>query len=889
MESRHDYEAVNCLISLTKSRSVEMDLKIVKKIHKLIRKNKINSNLNLFDVTENVFASIASIICNKVRIAIYLLRSKKDGSSVEQLPLNEATCGKSPLIDYIRGYDMCSSERCRLTIEYYVKSLSACFTKMDRGDRQTFFANLNNLSMLLTIDLKEADSCSESFQVAVLKYAKNLFLRVYPHDMFKYLDESDITNAQQAVGNSTHHPYGKHKSEEKKKDLDAFFCLTKVIQTVLQNIIKKKKIKLKNLKLLFIILKKINKNVHTLKKWFGAISLNLFLLYRTCHVKDIQKLIRYFALSKQGGHPHGAAGPPGKAQLGELVGEAGDEAGYEAGDKAGKEAEDEAGNEAANEAANEAEDEAGHTRPYNTPIDQPSEEKTIIANVYFICYYMLTNYGDEIVEEISHLCRIIIKYWYLLHKNLVLMGYFVLLSELFSEGGDSFAARLELLLGSRRFAELLDAPRNDPEANCTLERLNKNIGTYYFRHLYNVFMLRRQDEVYLLRFLKGYLFFHFFNSHTDEVPVVREHLSVNYFLSLYETSNVACVNRGTYHPQRDSSTILSEDNSLYSLNVYEQLQVDDRGSYCSGDKSSWTQTRFSHFRNIKDGLKLQDVGLIGDVSILFFLLTNESELENHLNEVLFSTWDNCREGTGRRIKNEELVLTKKWWKEIHHFTNSIDWAKQRKLEEQGICSIPQTDSTKDLTPTGDAHRKGEEEHTLKRKCKCLHFINFYMDALIVMLCTNARVQLEGENKTETTSVMTHIQRMNTTKKQPVSEQALQNDLVKDVLQEYASLYKSYFHLALQIKWSQGTPNLRMTIEKVFLFLTSKRVKKAHHVDVAGEGGHKKGADEVDLRQYYLSLLLICMNKCFCVSSLCGYQDLMEKYLCKDFVFFVKRE
>ncbi|EUD65317.1 hypothetical protein C922_04260 [Plasmodium inui San Antonio 1] len=640
---------------------------------------------------------------------------------------------------------------------------------------------------------------------------------------------------------------------------------------------------------------------------------------------------RPLTFSKPRGHPQGEGGPSGKAQLGE------------------------AGKEEGNKAGGEAEDDAGHTPPYNTPIDQSSEDKTITANVYFICYYMLTNYDDEIVGEISHLCKIIIKYWYILHKNLVLMGYFVLLSELFYEGGDSFSARLELLLGSRRFADLLDGHRLsdrllggarqsagessdsgraaggdrgsvpgslrgippgippgvnqysvppipqrpslqddlhaiftnlikslqpeehplihlDPEANCTLEQLNENIGTYYFRHLYNVFMLRRQSDVYLLRFLRGYLYFRFFNNHTDGVPVVREHFSVNYLLCLYETSNVVYVNRGTYRPQRDSSTILSEDNSLYSLNMYEQL--DHKGSHCSGDKSNWTKTRFSHFRNIKDGLKLQDVGLIGDVSILFFLLTNERQVENHLHEVMFTTWDNSRESTGRETKREELVLTNKWWKEIHHFANSIDWGK-RSNSQEGISNTSEANSTGHLAPTGDAYRE-EEEPPLKRKCKCLHFINFYMDALIVMLCTHGTVHSEGENKTETTPVMSHRQITNATNKQPISEEALQNDLVKDILQEYAGLYNSYFYLALQMKWPQGIPNLRMTMEKVFLFLTSRRVKKAHHIDATD--------DEVDLRQYYLSLLLICMNKCFCVSSLCGYQDLMERYFSKNFIF-----
>ncbi|ANQ05949.1 Uncharacterized protein PCOAH_00002960 [Plasmodium coatneyi] len=951
MESRHDYDAVNCLISLTKSRSIQMDLTIVKKIHKLIRKNKITCYVNLFDVAENVFASIASILCNKVRVAVYLLRRKKDVAHVEDPLLNEATWGNNPpLSDYLKGYDMCSSERCRLTIVYYVKSLSFCFEKIGKADRQTFFTNLNNLSMLLTIGLKETDSCSESFQIAVLKYAKNLFLRVYPDDMFQHLDEADIAKAQQSVSNSTHHPYGHHKSEEKKKDLDAFFCLMKVIQTVLQNIIqKKKKIKFKNIKLLFIILKKIKKNVLTLKICFGAISLNLFLLYRTCHAKDIQKLIvKMFAMcvdrillfclngqvklgeTNLGGDPkwgrsptwpgeqeylssmQGLGGPPKRPSSASFVGQNHFTLSKQRKTQLGQQVDELVG-------------EAIHTPRCNTPIDQSTEDKTIIANVYFICYYVLTNYEDEIVTEVSHLCKIIIKYWYMLHKNLVMTGYFVLLSELLSEGGDSFAARLELLLGSRHFANLLDVHKLsvhplggvqqrggdssdsgnvpgvneqgephlptlqddlhaiftnlikslrsdehplihlDPEENCTLERLNENMGTYYFRHLYNVFMLRRQNEVYLLRFLRGYLYFHFFNSHTDEVPVVREHFSVKYFLSLYETSNVGCVNRGTYPPQCDSSSILSEDNSLYSLNLYEQ--VDHGGSYFPGDKSNWTQIRFSRFRNIKDGLKLQDVGLIGEVSILFFLLSSESELENHLNEIMFTTWDNCTEGTGRGTKSEELVLTNKWWKDIHHFTNAIDWGKGRNSEE-GTCNTSQADTARDLTPTGDAYRE-EEEPPLKRKCKCLHFINFYMDALIVMLCTHAGVQFEGENQTETTPVMPH--------NQPVCEQVLQNDLVKDVMQEYTNLQKGYFYLALQMKLSRETPNFRMIMERVFSFLTSKRVKKAHHMD---------GADEVDLRQYYLSLLLICMNKCFCVSSLCGYQDLVEKYFCKNFVFFL---
>ncbi|SCO65163.1 conserved Plasmodium protein, unknown function [Plasmodium vivax] len=980
MESPQNYEAANCLISLTKSRSVEVDLTIVKKIHKLIRNNRITCHIDPLDVAENVFASIASILCNKVRVALYLLGSKKDDPFVEHLPRNEATLAHTPLRDYLRGYDMCSSERCRLTIEHYVKALSVCFTKLGKGDRQTFFANLNNLSMLLSIGSKEEECCSESFQVAVLNYAKSIFLRIYPNDMFQQLDEGDIANAQQAVGNSTHHLCGHHKLEENKKDIDAFFCLMKIIQTVLQNIMqKKKKIKLKNLKLLFIILKKINKNVYILKKCFGAISLNLFLLYRTFHVKEIQKLIvKVFAMCVDKMLLFCLNGQVklGEANLGENnLGENNLVENYFGGDPkwgssptCGREQEclsslqslggppkarssapfvgQRPHGEAVNEAGHKVMDDAGPPPPHNAPTEQPSEDETIIANVHFICYYVLTNYGDEIVREVSHLCKIIIKYWRIVHRNLTLMGYFVLLSELLSEGGDSFAARLELLLGSRSFSELLNVRRLSvgqsggessdsgiatgialanqpgdhpgdaltppgpslqddlhaiftnlikslqpdghplvhlpPEANCTLERLNQNVGTYYFRHLYNVFLLRRQNEIYLLRFLRGYLYFHFFNSHTNEVPVARGHLSVNYFLSLYETSNVDCVRRGTYHPQRDPSTILSEDNSLYSLNVYEQLT--QRGSSCAGDKTNWAPTRFPHFRNIKDGLKMQDVGLIGDVSILFFLLTSESELENHLNEVMLSAWDNPREGTKRETKREELVLTRKWWEEIHHFTNSIDWAKQRNSKEE-ICIPSQADSTGNLAPTEDACRE-EEEPPLRRKCKCLHFINFYMDALIVMLCTYARVQLEGENQTETTSIMRRNQLADATNNQPLPKQALQNELVKDVLQEYANLYKSYFHLALQMKWSRGAPNLRMTMEKVLLFLTSKRVKKAHLIGAAGEGGHTKGEHETDLRHYYLSLLLICMNKCFCVSSLCGYEDLMEKYFCKNFVFFL---
>ncbi|CRG93289.1 conserved Plasmodium protein, unknown function [Plasmodium gallinaceum] len=1004
MESQNDI--ISSLILFIKKNSIDDDLIYTKKIYHLIKKNKISSNLKIFDERENIFYSISSIICNKLKIYIYILKNENVSIVFKNSIL------ENKINDYIKNYDMCSIPKSYLVIEYFLKVLTFCFNKINNKDKIFFFRFLNNISLLLELEYKENSInkgqltiFSEELNIIIIKYIKNLFIYVCPFNIFENINEYDLINIDKNV-----------ECYDSNKDYDLFSCLVNVIKIILENIINKnKKIKLKSLKLLYTIHQKIE-NVFIIKKLFKGVSLNLFILYKSCDIKNLRSFIikifylcfdkilmhysciqnnftilylknewidinkvylnnenyknykNYFTFLKENSltkmyftENEEKEKPNTQEEKNENINS--DKKVYinKIQDEKKEVKIDEIHDEKKEVKIDEIHDEKKkvkideiHDEKENIEID---ENKKIISNIYFISYYILINYDDNI-KEIFNLCKIIIKYFYLLNKNLVLMSFFFILSQMLYDD-DNFFTHIYFLFNkniieffelnniyiedldeiirilnnknssnlinfkNKKFEncdEIFDTKKRydliykntyfykdlysiffnlikllkTEENNCSLnnisnysiENLNHNIGDYYFKYLYNIFLFQKQDNTFLLNFLRGFFYYNFINKQINKFLFQKKFNLLDYILHLYEISDFSCV-KNQNNLSFSNYNLLSEDNTLYSLNIYENKNEQDNHFITDNIEE---EINFHKFQNIKDGFKFQNISLINGVSIFFFLFTDENEINNYLDEILFSRWY-CNESLiEKKIEKDNFVLKNKWWEDIYYFTDSKESnicndnhkkeikEKKEKIEKLKKNTIDKKEITDEIYKRNDIEERKEESYKLEDKYKCLHFINFYLDSIIIILYVHFKLMIKKKkDNLQSQNINTNINLININN---YYEKILQNDLLKNVLREYSNVFNIFFSLAIKIKFLNFNINIKKMLEKIILFLTSNNVKK----------------DEIKLRRevkkdnvyiyYYISLLMICLNKCFCVLFLCMYDDLLEKYFYKILTFLM---
>ncbi|CRH03111.1 conserved Plasmodium protein, unknown function [Plasmodium relictum] len=989
MDSQND--TIDSLILFIKKNSIDDDLIYVKKIFHLIKKNKISNDLKIFDERENIFHSIASVICNKLKIYIYLLKNENFNIIFKNSIL------ENKINDYIKNYDMYCIPKSYLVIEYFLKVLAFCFEKINNKDKILFFTFLNNISLLLELEFKENSInkgqltiFSEELNVIIIKYIKKLFIHIYPLNIFENLNEYDLINIHNSI-----------EYCDTGNEYVIFSCLANVIKIILENIIKKnKKIKLKSLKLLYIIHQKIE-NVFIIKKLFKGVSLNLFILYKSCDIKNLRNFIvkifslcfdkilthysfiqndftklylknewrnfqndsfnnenykRYFTFLK-------------KNSLTKEYFIANDEKELNTQDKKIKNIHSEKKQymneenikKEIKDVKKKIETKKIKTGEIKEGIEKvkTDENKKIISNIYFVCYYILINYDDNNIE-IFNLCKIIIKYYFILNKNLVLMSFFFILSQILYDD-NNFLPHLYLLfnkhiaqffelnniyiedlneiieiLNCKNSCNLINLKNKKFEnyddntydinkrsdliynntyfyndlysiffnlikllkteesnyslnsiSNYSIENLNHNIENYYFKYMYNIFLFKKQDDKFLLEFLKGFIYYNFINKHINKSLFHKKFNLLDYILYLYEISDFSCIKNQNNLSFCTSNNILSEDNTLYSLNIYEHKNEKDY-LFISDDLEE--EINFHKFQNIKDGFKFQNISLINDLSIFFFLFTDENEINSYLDEILFFRWCGKENVIEEKIE-KDFTLKNKWWEDIYYFTDSNEsnilndnQKKEKKIQEkkEKIEKLEKNTRSKkenidETYKESKIEERMEEAYKLKEKYKCLHFINFYLDSLIIILYIHFKLMIKKTDKIQSLNTSTNLDSINNYN---YYENFLENDLLKNVLREYSNIFNIFFSLAIKIKFLNFNLNLKKILEKIILFLTCNHVKK----------------DEIKLRNeinidntyiyYYISLLIICINKCFCILFLCMYDDLLEKYFYKILLYLM---
>ncbi|SCA48267.1 conserved Plasmodium protein, unknown function [Plasmodium ovale] len=1028
MGHRNDTETVECIFTFIRNNNVHDDLLSIKKLHNLIRKDNIPLKLTLFDDDKNIYLSLCCIISNKLKIYIHQLQNHNDSTVIGNFIATNKLSEDKTYNNYVKNYDMFSIPMCYLAIEHFLRSLSICFMRLRKKDRELFFTHLSNVSSLLSLQGSENFSSShanhnifnEAFHLVIIKYVKNLFVYIYPPDVYEKLDENDITNIDMVVKRIEY-----DENKEETKHLVIFLCLTNIMKIILKNVVNKnKKIKLKSLKLLYIILKKIE-NCHIIKKLFKGISLNLFLLYKSFYTSNIRiSILRVLSLCLEKVLTHYS----GKKDLftgiylkneweenfkidslvedekekdkffhflkGKINSVTAKADGVSS--KDGVRGTDGAGSPTATmrrEMLFEREKTNISVEEGRKQTD--SEDKQIISNVYFIFYYVLMTYDDrehdehgEVLSEALNLCRIISKFHSILNKNLVLMSFIFVLSQLFCDKGVTCAyfclcssmSRIRLLFGdgvenfledkqinadaldgviavlksfitiggcgksncnfhsndatthsrqnlcrsgdcprTRNFREgyspiqsrvwfqndlhaiflnllkLLKQKENDaclhPNGidRYTLESLNYSIENHYFKHLFNIFSFKRQDNIFLLKFVKGYIYYNFMRNNIKEGSIHQTFPIQDYLLCLYETCDFPCIKNEAFISIFKTTNVLNEDIDHYFLNMYERDNASEDNM--KDEMPFKSNGNFEIFRNVKDGFKLQHIrlkksgemrrGLINDISIFFFLFCPKDDVENYLEEILFSRWDNGKNDEEAIRRKDKYVLENKWWTDVYHFTDSVDSSDS--IEPSDMEKGFNTDEQGSDLNGDECTSVGGREPMLEDKYKYLHFVNYYLDSIIILLCVQLRLDV---HKYRTCSTYSVRENMEVQKNHEFYEKALNNELVRTVLSEYANIYTYYFALALKIKFTQWKLHPRKTLEKIMLFLSSKRAQRAAQPKNALKILHQTSNQSEARVHYYTSLLMICIHKCFCAFYLCAYEDIIQDYVYKNIVFFL---
>ncbi|SBT70269.1 conserved Plasmodium protein, unknown function [Plasmodium malariae] len=1061
---QNDDTLTKCIISFIKNNNIDDDLKSIQKIQDLIKRNEISVKLKLFDDSKNVFYSLCSIICNKLKICIYILRNEKENYSIIRKckKKNEIT-NYNFLSEYIKNYDIRSIPKCYVAMEYFVKSLSLCFKKIKTKDKNLFFTYLSTISSLIELlqsneiyEIRKSEDTviAEKFHLVIIKYIKKLFIYVYPFDTFERLGKEDLTQTYELKKKDSHCEFTLCNDE---KEYIIFSCMTNVIKKILQNVIKEnKKIKVHSLKLLYVILKKIE-NVYIIKKLFKGISLNLFLLYKSCDIPGLRffilktfsfcfgKILMHYTCCHSGfekgylknewlkarSDETGRGDSDGRGEkdapnycsvqdekcrtyFNSLKRKVNGNVGHYSSATIDEEEllskedvttlEQENNTENASWTARRSDDTnvivwGNEVEPENFKKDKNKnstkeedieivdEDKIILSNIYFICYYVLINYDDKddvkSMSEIFNICKIVIKYYFILSKNLVLMSLIFVLSWMFYQHDKYFSSFMYLLFNEKvipfvsnnnvsavawggpsemkgggseqvekrsmkqgweqhskqrnkqrvkqhsedhllksessssqpsldklnkkvrnsffsnllfhkdiysifvNFTKMLKGRDDNNELNLirvpdySLENLNYNIEHYYFKYLYNIFLFKKQEDTILLNFLKGYIYYNFVNSHINQCLIHRHIFALDYLLCLYNTCEFPGIRDETSISFRNDVNILSEDHSLYSLNMYENKA--DKVRNLVTDPAYRKKKIFSKFQNVKEGFTRNNVRLINEISIFFFLFTDNNTVENYLDEVLFYIWDDIKRGEGKKIlKQEGFTLKNKWWEDIYYFTDTNDSDAtsdgNKKMQNEQL-EAQEEDEAEEEGESDEADAVDIEMFNFRMKYKCLHFLNFYLDALIILLYTHFELMKRGE--TCTCRCCEHSANGVVSSNGLNEERVFENDLAKNVVNEYSNLFNSYYYLAIKIKIAHMKYDPKKEVEKILLFLTSKKVNK----DEITMKKYIKNGNIVNIH-YYISLLIICLNKCFCLLYMCSYDDIIEKYFYKNLVFFL---
>ncbi|SCM03917.1 conserved Plasmodium protein, unknown function [Plasmodium chabaudi adami] len=954
MGHRQNNDIFSWIIFFIKNNNTNDDLISVKNIYNHIKKNNITPNIvNPLDKDRNIFYSLFSIIYNKIKIYIHLLKNKKyNNDSPNFLPKNYIN---STYIsnDYIKTYDILYSPKCYVTIEYFIKTLSLCVPKLNIKDEDIFFfSGINIISSLLDLYITEKENTprdvdendkilnNEGSHLIIIKYIKNVFKYMYPHNAFDGINEASSISPTNIAS------YKSSDRNKLDKKLDTFFCLLNIIRILLEFIINKNnKIKLKSLKLLYIIHKKI-KNTYIIKKIFKGVSLNLFILYKSINIKKIKifilkvftisidKILNYYlSIENDVISQYLKRDTYILCNINELSQH---DDFIKMTDLVAKHCVLSKG--ILNE--NSEQDKTNFEKKVislNGQLSNPQrdstyflnnidivEEKNIISNIYFICYYILMNYkyneykndielGDDLCE-ILDICKVLIKYYTILNRNLILMSFFFILSQMFYDKDINFLPNINFVFNNKilqyfeepnleihkitsltnilkhvdkaykdtklnqhmignetdqyvssshirsvsdeskkvcsenmensvntlnmdtqkdeafsiqfgsqfqndLYTIFLNFTKNFSEKkaenlcyneinNSSLDQLNYNIEHYYFKYLYNIFLLKKEDNIFILKFLRGYIYYTFINYNLKMKNIIHfsKHINscliFNFLLNLYEISNLPSSHNTNYQPFQTNmhNIVLSENNLFYNIDIYNNpsLSIIDNTHDLS---NSFNFSNLFTLTNLKSSFKHQPVSLINEVTIFSFLACKNSQAESYINDVLFSELE---------LKNEEG-------------SKSIDDHIMR----------------------------------IKQKCKIFHFINYYLDSIIILLWV--KTKLAGKDKMYTT----HF------------EERLEIELVKNILAEYSTIFNNYFSLAIIIKLTKFKLNIQKVVENI-ICLCFEKIKEN---EIWEEKKH-------NLNYYYISLLIICINKSFLILYLSNLDEVIKKYFYKHLVFFL---
>ncbi|CAD2096488.1 ATP dependent RNA helicase, putative [Plasmodium vinckei] len=949
MDHRQNNDIFSWIIFFIKNNNTNDDLISVKNIYNHIKKNNITPNIvNPLDKDRNIFYSLFSIIYNKIKIYIYLLKNKKYNNDSPNFLPNNYINNTYISNDYIKTYDILYSPKCYVTIEYFIKTLSLCVPKLNIKDEDIFFfSGINIISSLLDLYMAEKENTptnvdkndkilnTEGFHLIVIKYIKNIFKYIYPHNAFDGINEASSTSQTNIASYKSNNSWNKLDNK-----LDTFFCLLNIIRILLEFIINKNnKIKLKSLKLLYIIHKKI-KNTYIIKKIFKGVSLNLFILYKSIHIKKIKnfilkiftisidRILKYYLsiendvisqylkrdtyilcnLNELSQHND-------FIKMTDLVVK---QCVLSKGVLNGNSEQDKANFEKKFISLNAQLNNPQRDSTYFSNNIDIVEEKNIISNIYFICYYILINYnyneykndieiGDDLCE-ILDICKVLIKYYTILNRNLVLISFFFILSQMFYDKDINFLPNINFVFNNKilqyfeepnlaihRITSLTTILKNIDKTckdtninqhtaanetnqirsasdenkkmcsekmensvntlnmdtqkdesfpiqfgsqfqndlykiflnfiknvsenkdevlchneinNSSLDQLNYNIEHYYFKYLYNIFLLKKENNIFILNFLRGYIYYTFINYNLKMKNIIHfsKHINscliFNFLLNLYEISDISSIHNKNYQPVQTNihSIVLSENNSFYNIDIYNNpaLSIIDN---TQDFPNSFNFANLLMLTNLKNSFKHQPVSLINEVTIFSFLACDNSQAESYINDVLFSELE---------IKNG-----------------------------------------------GDIKNVDEHIMKIKQRCKTFHFVNYYLDSLIILLWVKTKLTDKDD------------------KYAPYFEERLETEFVKNILIEYSTIFNNYFSLAVIIKLKNFKLNIQKVVENI-ICLCFEKIKENEIWE------EKKN----DLNYYYISLLIICINKSFLILYITNLDEVIKKYFYKNLVFFL---
>lgn len=122
MNSCEELNITNLIISLIKKNKVHDDLLCVKTLYLFIKTNKVPISLKLYNEKQNIFVSICTIICNKLKIYLYHILCKTGDGEKKNLYLfiknNLLLLNQDAVLDY----DICNNiHKACVTIELFLK------------------------------------------------------------------------------------------------------------------------------------------------------------------------------------------------------------------------------------------------------------------------------------------------------------------------------------------------------------------------------------------------------------------------------------------------------------------------------------------------------------------------------------------------------------------------------------------------------------------------------------------------------------------------------------------------------------------------------------------------------------------------------------------------